>query len=1033
MWFTRVSIKNPYFATVVMLALMVLGLVGLKGIPVEEFPDVKFPIVVVSTTYTGASPEVVEADISKPVEEALNTLSGIKTIRSYSMEGSSTVVAEFDLSVDPGSAVQDVRDKVATTSAKFKSAVDKPVISKVDVTDKPMISLNFVSDQLSLRQVTDWVNQVAVKKLQTVPGVGDVKVVGGSSRQVNISINPYKLQSLDLTITQVNNAIQSANGDYPSGDVRTSDKIVNLRLNGKLKDPSKFRDIVVGYHNNVPIKLEDVAEVQDSQAELTSLSLVNGKRSVGVQIKPVDRANVVEVAEGVHRMVDTLDQIKPDGIQVIMSYDRTDSIKRSLRAVEDTLFEGTLLTVLIVFLFLKSWRSTVITGLTLPIALLGTMFAIYVFGFTLNKMSLLALSLSVGLLIDDAIVVRENIVRHLHMGKSHIQASLDGTKEIGLAVFATTLTLVAVFLPVGFMQGVIGKFFMQFGITVTIAVLISLLVSFTLDPMLSSVWHEPKDGGWLANSFVGKFLDWFERRLEDLNHGYVKLLTLCLAYRKTVLTISLAMLVGSFMLAGQIGGEFMPKSDQGKFSITFKTATGSNLEYTETKVKQVTKILVDNIPEIQRISGGVNQSFGDGTNNASLTVNVGDKDTRTRSLKQISDQTRDLAKQIGGIEVQNVMALGSPGGDSQPINLDIKGDNIEALKSIANDIITKISLIPGTAALQSSYQKGDPAIDIYIRRDIAANTGVNLSDVGAALSSLFAGNKVSTWEDPNTGDNYDVVVQIPQKDRGPDVLDILNVPSNNLDSNGLPYLVSLSTLTTKKIGESPRQVERVDLQRKVTITGDITTANKQEVFAQIAKITDSYKMPTGYSFDQSGENQDMKDSFGYALAALGIGILFIYMILTAQFRSFTLPIVIMMSLPLSFIGVFVALYITGSTINMFSIIGIIMLMGLATKNGILLVDFTNQRLGEGQSLHQSLLDAGTTRMRPIIMTSFAMIFGMLPLALSQAIGSETNKPMAIAIIGGMITSTLLTLIVVPVIFSYFVKIKKNNTETEKNH
>nr|HMT02875.1 efflux RND transporter permease subunit [Burkholderiales bacterium] len=565
MWLTRVSIKNPYFATVLMLALLIVGLIAANRISVEEFPDIKYPYVVITTTYSGASPEVIETDISRPIEEAINTLNGIKEIRSYSMDGVSTVVAEFNLNINPDIAAQDVRDKVAVVGATLRKGIDTPVVSRVSNQDKPIVKISISSNDMSLRDITTWVSQVAKKRLQTVPGVGDVAIVGGVDRQVRINIDPYKLQALGLSVVEVVSAIKNANNDYPAGFVKAENQNINVRLSGKLQLPADFANVVITVRKNVPIRISDVAVVEDGQDEYKSLSLLNDKRAIGLDIRQADKTNLVDVSNGVFAMIKELNLIKPAGIKILVTYDQSKSIKRSLNNVKENMIEGALLTVLIVFLFLKSWRSTVITGLTLPISLIGTIFAIYICGFTLNMMSLLALSLSVGLLIDDSIVVRENIVRHLHMGKDHYNAALDGTNEIGLAVLATTMTVVAVFLPVGFMQGIIGKFFYQFGITVAVAVLISLLVSFTLDPMLSSVWHEPKDGGFIVKTFIGKILNNFENAFNKLIIFYEKFIRLSLNYKKTTLGIAFGILISSCLLVPFIGGEFIPKQDKGKY------------------------------------------------------------------------------------------------------------------------------------------------------------------------------------------------------------------------------------------------------------------------------------------------------------------------------------------------------------------------------------------------------------------------------------------------------------------------------------
>lgn len=1018
MWLTRVSIKNPYFATVIMLALLFMGLVSLNRISVEQFPSVKYPFVVVNTTYPGASPEVVEADVSKPLEEAVHTLNGIKNVRSYSFEGQSTVVAEFQLEMDPEVALQDVRDKVANVAASFRKEIDTPTISKVNTQDQPIMSLAFSSNDMSLRDVTDWVSQVAKKRIQTIEGVGDVQVVGGVSRQIRINLEPYKLQSLGLSIATVIDAIKNANQNYSAGDVKTKNESINVRLNGKLARVSSFANIVIAYRNNVPIRLSDVAQVIDGHDELTSASIINGKPAVGLDLRQTETANVVNVANDVYKMVAQLNKIKPAGINISITYDQSTAVRNSLTDVELSLYEGALLTILIVFIFLKSWRSTVITGLTLPIALLGTIFAIYAFGFTLNMMSLMALSLSVGLLIDDAIVVRENIVRHLHLGKDHYHASLDGTNEIGLAVLATTLTLVAVFLPVGLMKGIIGKFFFQFGVTVTVAVLISLMVSFSLDPMLSSIWHEPKDGGWLQHSFLGRLLDKFEQQFDKFTVGYEKLIRLSFNYKKTTLLITLGLLIFSFCLVPFIGGEFIPGVDNGQYLVTFKTPVGSNIKYTTDKVLQVDKILRENVPDIKNITAGIGSSFGGGTNNISLTIDVGSKLHRRKSIKSIMYDTRMLLGKVGGIEVENVAALGSPDGSNQPISVELKGPSTKVLNNIAADLMQKLGKIKGVTDLSNSDQKGNPAYSVNVDRSAASSLGINLSDVGETLSTFFAGNKVSTWEDPADEQNYDVMLQVPEYSRSSNLLDVLKVASNKTDNNGIPIMVPLSVIATINSGLSPREIDRVNLQRDITITGNIVGQSASAVFSAIQKILNNYNLPSGYSIVQSGMNEDMQKSLGYAVSALLVGVAFIYMILTAQFRSFILPIVIMVSLPLSFIGVFFALLIFGSTLNMFSVIGIIMLMGLATKNGILLVDFINNGRRQGIPMLESIVRAGKVRLRPIIMTSLAMIFGMLPVALSNGESSELRQPMGYAIIGGMITSTLLTLIVVPIIYNY---------------
>jgi hydrophobic/amphiphilic exporter-1 (mainly G- bacteria), HAE1 family len=1016
MWLTRVSVRNPYFATVLMLTLLVLGLFAWSRLPVEELPDIRFPVAVISTQYSGASPEVVESEVTRPLEEAINTINGVKHIRSYSFEGSSTIVVEFALTVDPNIGVQDVRDRVGGVQGRFRREISTPSVSQFNPNDQPLLSVSFSSSQVSQRTLTTWLENTLKKRLQTVSGVGEAKVVGGVKRQIRIDVDPYRLEASGLSLQEVADAIRAGNRDYPAGAVSTASNELSVRVSGKLKSPDDFASLVTGYRNGSPIRLSDIASVSDAEAEADSLALIDGKPGVGMDIRAARGANVVEVADGVKQVIRQLQGQLPPGTQVRFTYDKSEDVRKSLANVETSLLEGAALTVLIVFLFLGSWRSTVITGLTLPVALIGTLFALQALGFTLNLMTLMALSLSIGLLIDDAIVVRENIVRHRHLGKSHYQAALDGTNEIGLAVLATTLTVVAVFLPVGFMSGIIGKFFHQFGLTVTVAVLISMLVSFTLDPMLSSIWPDPHQHGDRHRGPLGRLLDWCERSLDRMATHYVTAIAWTLLHRKTVLSGALLLLVGSCMLLPFIGGEFMPRQDKGKFSLSYKTAPGSSLDYTTSKGREL-EALLRRLPGVQSIQLTAGSgSFGSGKSDGQLVVDLGGKSTRSHGLFSVMQQARTAVSRVAGVEILSLEEMGKEGPGGKPINIGLRGSNLTELDAAANALIKQLARVKGVGDLQSSLADADPALKLEIRRDAAASLGVDLNRVGSTLSQLLAGDVVGSWEAPD-GENYDVLLQVPRSERRNELLDIITV-AGRPDANGAASMVPLSIVTRLSPGLSPRQIDRVDLLRQVTVTGNIAGRDAGSVFADISKITAAVKLPPGVVLAEEGERRDMEESLGYALQALAMGVIFIYMILAAQFRSFTQPLAIMVALPLAFVGVFLALWLTRSTLNMFSVIGIIMLMGLAAKNGILLVDFINQARREGLGRSEAIIEAGRVRLRPIMMTSLAMIFGMLPMALGGGEGAETRAPMAHAIIGGMISSTLLTLIVLPVVYSY---------------
>ncbi|CUA81633.1 MULTISPECIES: efflux RND transporter permease subunit [Gulbenkiania] len=1017
MWLTRISIHNPYFATVLMLALVVLGFFSWARLPVEEFPDIRFPVAVISTQYTGASPTVVESEVSRPIEEAVNTINGIKHIRSYSFEGSSVVIVEFELSVDPNVAVQDVRDRVGSVQGSFRREISTPTVSQFNPNDQPLLSITLSSPSVDERTLTTWVDNVLKKRLQTVGGVGEAQVIGGLQREIRIQMDPLRMEGLGLSVSEVADVVRNANRDYPAGTVESTQNELAVRVAGKLRTPEDFANLIVAEREGVPIRLAEVADVRDAEAERNSISLIDGRPAVGIDIRAARGSNVVQVADGVKRAIDSLKGQMPAGTQVVYTYDKSQDVRNSLSEVQSTLIEGAVLTVLIVFLFLGSWRSTVITGLTLPVALIGTLFAVQALGFTLNLMTLMALSLSIGLLIDDAIVVRENIVRHANMGRSHYHAALEGTQEIGLAVLATTLTIVAVFLPVGFMSGIIGKFFHQFGLTVTVAVLISLFVSFTLDPMLSSIWYDPHRHGDAHRGPLGRFLDWFERSLDRLGERYVGAIRWVLGHRKTTMLVALAITVGSFALVPLVGGEFLPREDKGSFQVSIKTAPGSSLDYTRAKSVELDGELRRAMPEVHRISISVGAgSFGAGKTEARLVVDVGSKDTRERGLFQLMAEARKAAQKVAGIEIQSIEELGKAGGGGKPVNLGLRGTDVAELERTARALTERLKKIPGVTDVESSLADADPALNVVLNREAASSLGVDLARVGDSLSILLAGNVVTTWEAPD-GENYDVRMRVPREMRQSELLDVMTVAGKRSDS-GEAYMVPLSAVTRMEETVTPRQINRVDMQREIALTANISGRDNTAVFADINTLTQGFDLPPGVTIAQEGERQDMQESLGYALQALAMGVIFIYMILAAQFRSFTLPVAIMMALPLAFVGVFVALLLWGSTLNMFSVIGIVMLMGLAAKNGILLVDFINQARREGMTREEAIVEAGRVRLRPILMTSLAMIFGMLPLALGTGEGSETRAPMAHAIIGGLVTSTLLTLLVVPVVYTY---------------
>ncbi len=1010
MWFTRVSINNPVFTTMMMVAIVVLGLFSYQRLPVEQMPDISIPVAVVGTAYPGASAQAVEQDVSRPIEEAINTINGIKTIRSTSREGYSWVVAEFELNVDVKAAVQDVRDKVAEARRGFNRDVGEPTVTRADNdNDQPLIYLSMRSDSRSLRELSDLAERLVVKRLQGAQGVGNIEMNGAVQRELAILLNPDKMAAFGIGVEQVVNAIRVENQDAPAGALVSDTNERLVRVLGKLRTLDKFENIIIGRGGTADassaVKLSQIAQIRDAQREETSISTENGKRVISLEIRKTRGANTIEMAEAIRRQIDDIKKGLPPDIHLNITEDRSIFIKDGVDNVKHTILEGALLTILIVFLFLHSWRSTVITGLTLPISVFAAFIALYAFGFTLNFLTLLALSLSIGILIDDAIVVRENIVRHVAMGKSHRQAALEATQEIGLAVMATTFTIVAVFLPVAFMGGIIGKFFYQFGITVVVSVVVSLFVSFTLDPMLSSIWRD-RPARWMDSVKPVKWaLDRQQNLIDWLHTRYDAALRWSLRYRKTTLALVTATFCASFFLVPFIGSEFVPEDDQGSTNVRIQTPIGSSLGYTHGKAQQVEAALRE-LPEIKRISKTVNKG------GAWFDLEIGTKKERTRSKKDIDDDIRARLNTIAGLEV-NI-------GWNRPIQLYILGPDIAELDRISRAVTQKMKAVKGMVDIESTYKPTTPTLDVLVNRELASDLGVSMSQISTTTRALIGGELAGQWEGPD-GENHQIRVRLPQSQRtGIADLDQIRVASTALNADGTPRMVPLRQVAEFKPAFAERQIDRRNLQRQIRIfAGVAKDANVGDAAAEMREAIKDIALPPGYQFQYGGSSQDMQESLSFAIAALALGVIFIYLILASQFGSFLQPIAIMASLPLSLIGVLLALLIFGSTLNLFSVIGFIMLMGLVTKNAILLVDFTNQGLREGKPREQAILDAGQVRLRPILMTTAAMIGGMMPLALALGSGSEQQSPMAHAVIGGIITSTLFTLVVVPVLFTYF--------------
>jgi len=1008
MWITKISIRQPVFATMVMIGLMVLGLASYRGLGVESMPNVEIPFVAIEVQYPGASPEAVETDITRPLEDIVNTVRGVRTLRANSWEGKAGVYLEFELSTDMDRAMQDVRDKVGIVRPRFpKEAKDPFIVREEGDNAQPIVRLTLTSPTVDIRTLSTLADQVIVKRLQGVPGVGQVRSYGQAKRQILISLKPAEMTAQGVGVNEVMRAIQDTNTNLPAGTITREANDRMVRVEGKLKDPRAFNKIIVARRANGPVYLEQVADVVDGEAEERSLARINGKRGISLEVLKVQDSNVVEVGEGVEAVVADMRKSLPEGVALTIADAESDRVQNQLSNVKRTIVEGAVLTMIIVFFFLHSWRSTIITGLTLPISVLASFIAMKAFGFTLNFLTLMALSLCIGLLIDDAIVVRENIVRHLGFGKGHRKAAEDGTNEIGVAVMATTFAIVAVFVPVAFMDGIIGRFFLQFGITVTVAVLVSLFVSFTLDPMLSSVWHDPVQDRFKYVPWLGRFMETIEHGIDKVHVWYGKVLAVALDWRKTTLALTLAIFVGSLLLVPKIGGEMFPETDRGWIDMQFKVAVGSSLEYNASKVAQVEAALRE-FPEVDTVFSNIGADEGRHISYVNVKLTDVHK-THRRSQQVLEKAIRARLAAIPGI---------TPSVGQKPIFIAILGTDEAKLDTVAHQLMEKMRKIRGVADLEYSQEGANPATLIRINNELASDLGLSTQQIGAALRPFVAGETVSYWL-AQDGQNYDVNVQLPKsgRQRVADLAD-LSLASSKTGPDGSPLMVPLRQVVEFVPSFSPQVLKRQALMRRVAVMAGVEGRPGGDVDADVKKAMDAIEMPAGVRFDVGGNAKQMQETMTSAMVALGIAIVFIYLVLASQFGSFLQPVAIMMSLPLSLIGVLLALLVTGSTLNIFSVIGVIMLMGLVTKNAILLVDFTNHGQQAGQSQREAIMAAGQVRLRPILMTTLAMIFGMLPMAIGMGEGGETQAPMGRAVIGGVITSTLLTLVVVPVAYTY---------------
>ena len=1026
MFISDFAIKRPLITVVTMIALVVFGLASLSRLDTDEFPAIDAPIVFVGIAYPGASPDVVEREVVTRLEDKISGISGIDKINSTSRDGFAQIIVQFVFSKPVDQATQDIRDAISAVRAQLPSEILEPIIQRFDPNQLPIVSLALTSTVLSTPELTQLADQGIAGELRAIAGVAQVNVVGGDSAQLNINVRPRDLAAFGVGIDQVVNAVRAQNLAAPVGQVNSAMEQRSIRLEGRFEHPEEFNQLVIAQRGGALITLGQVATVEAGAAEPNSAALFNGTQAIGLDIVKSREYSTTAVADLVKARIDELQKTLPSGTRLEVVRDAGVRVRNSVRNVVEALVEGAVLTVLVVFLFLNSWRSTVITGLALPVSVLTSFVPLAIFGFTLNTMSLLGLSLAIGILIDDAIVVRENIVRHVELGRDHMTAAHEGTDEIGLAVAATTFSIVAVFAPVGFMPGVAGQWFKPFALTIACAVLVSLFVSFSLDPMLSAYWPDPQLEAHERRNPIARALDrfnvWFDRQADR----YKGLIAWALDHRWTMVVLAAMSFFGAIALQIVIGAfAFVPVSDQSELNIAIETPPGSSLDYTTLKAEEVAR-MIRTRSEVLYTYTTVGSSSGTGeVDNASIYVKLKPKNQRSLSQDAIGEQLRTRMHLLGGATAY-IYASGF-GGAQKQLQLQLQGPDPNVLGQLADRIAALVRETPGAVDVGLSTRGQKPELNVRVNRGLAGTLGVNLGQLAQSLRFAFAGVDAGTWVDPTGISRYVHVRLVPQaRENASDLgqLPVVVAPSvtsgttqPGAGGSMTPPVVPLNQVATITPSFGPAQIDHYQRQRVITIGANVEGASFGNVSQDVMRKVGKIQMPAGYRVSAGGQAESQSQVFGSIFTALGIAVMLMYLILVVQFGSFLDPLAILISLPLSLIGVVLALLITRDSLNLMSLIGVILLMGIVAKNAILLIDFAKwAHKDRGVDRREALIEAGRIRLRPIMMTTLALIAGMIPVALGLGEGADFRAPLGRAVIGGVITSTILTLVVIPTVY-----------------
>jgi HAE1 family hydrophobic/amphiphilic exporter-1 len=1037
----EICVRRPVFATVIILALTVIGGFSFFTLGVDRFPKIDIPTVSVSTTNPGAAPAEVETEITDVLEGAINTATGIDELRSSSSTGRSQITISFDLSKDPDVATQEVRDKINTVLNRLPQTADPPTVQKSDPDSTPIL-LYSMTGPYSVLQLTDIAQNQINKRIQSAYGVGEVFVFGARQRQINIHIDPTRLRAYNLSTVDVANALRSQNLELPGGRVNEGAKTVTLRTMSRVTKVEDFNSIVITTKNGYPVKIGDIGTVEDSGVDPSSISSLNGGAAVTLAIRKQSGSNTVAVINAVKQRMAEVIPTLPHDLKFVIVRDQSEFIENSLHAIEEHLIIGGILASIVVFIFLWNFRSTVISAIAIPTSIIAAFAFLAAFGYSLNQMTMLALTLMVGIVIDDAIVVLENIYRFVEEKGMHpFQAAIEGTREIGLAVLATTLSLLAVFLPVGFMGGIIGRFMSSFGLTSAAAIAVSLIVSFTLTPMLAARWikakkGEPMPAGPVAVAASGGGTSPDDEKPEDhiekaeeksskesrfyrpIDRTYTWLLKWAMAHRWIIVLVCLGVIISIVPLYKLAGYNLLPDEDESTFQVSLRAPQGTSLAATQSILDHIARDIREQIPGVEATLAIAGFGGASATNTGQVTVRLKPPDQRSLSQADIVQKTRQLTKRypkelvIGASPISSLSgAIG--GGRSAALAFFISGPDLQKLDEYSTKIIEKIKQNPNVQDADRSLVLGNPEARVIIDRQRAADLGVKAGDIAQAMSTMVAGQRVTTYSEGS--DQYDVMLMAENQYRqNKDLLSQLSVPSSSGGS------VELSKVVHLEEGTSPTSIDRINRQRQVTITASVSpTGSESEALNALQSAAKEVGMENGYTTGVTGQSKQLGQANYYFMLAFILSFIFMYLVLAAQFESFIHPVTILLTLPLSIPFALLSTFVAGQKLNIFSALGILVLFGIVKKNAILQISHTNELRSHGMERYSAIIQANRDRLRPILMTTIALVAGMIPLIVGSGAGAATNRSIGVLVVGGQSLCLLLTLLAVPVFYSIF--------------